>query len=203
MKPYIIIITTLIIIVNLIPVDSAQSVTNTQLITNKTHSITNTQLITNKTPPGTNTQSITNTIRLITNTTQSIINTIRLMTNTKSLNDTKQSLNTTMQPVNMTLMKNEFYIIANTPYNEQTNNCNNKSEDFANYLVNNNASNVSLVEIEYKDGSYSHEFVEWNGLYYDPTNNPPYFGVNENEYLQALKKVGFTGNITIIPYSKF
>lgn len=180
-----IILITLITTLILIPMVSAYSITNT-------------------TQPTTNTQSVTNTIKSITNTTQSVINAIKSITNNpRSINNTTQSLNNTTQPTNMTQVQNEFDIIANTPYNEQSNNCNNKSEDFANYLVNNNASNVSLVEIEYKDGTYSHEFVEWNGLYYDPTNNPPYFGVNENEYLQALKKVGFTGNITIIPYTKF
>ena len=185
MNSFIIILITLIMTLNLIPMVSAYSITNTI-------------------QPITNTQSVTNTIKSITNTTQLVINKIRSINNkTKSINNTTQSLNNTTLPVNMTKVKKQFDIIANTPYNEQSNNCNNKSEDFANYLVNNNASNVSLVEIGYKDGTYSHKFVEWNGLYYDPTNNPPYFGVNENEYLQALKKVGFTGNITIIPYTKF
>jgi len=37
-----------------------------------------------------------------------------------------------------------------------------------------------------------HMFVVWNGRAYDPTNKPPYYGVDYNKYIAALNEQGFT-----------
>ena len=52
-------------------------------------------------------------------------------------------------------------------------NCKNKSEMFAEYIIKMGGTDVYLVTILHSSGRYSHEFVEWNGHYYDPCNIGP------------------------------
>jgi hypothetical protein len=91
----------------------------------------------------------------------------------------------------------EFNKIYHTPYNEQTYNCLNKSVDFATYLKNNNQTNIEYVNIAYKTGVYSHQFVLWNGQVYDPTDDE--YNVSEIKYINWLESDGFTGVIFTSP----
>lgn len=91
----------------------------------------------------------------------------------------------------------EFMSIHDKPYNEVTYNCLNKSVDFANYLKEYNQTNVSYVNIAYKTGDYSHQFVIWNSECYDPTSGA--YDVNETTYINYLESKGFTGIIFTSP----
>ncbi|MDD1775171.1 MAG: hypothetical protein LUQ24_06555 [Methanobacterium sp.] len=96
---------------------------------------------------------------------------------------------------NDTAVKAEFNRIASIPYDEVNYNCLNKSSDFHNYLLQHGVTNAYLVRIMHESGDYMHAFVVWDGLAYDPTNEPPYYGVDYNKYIEALEEQGFTKNI--------
>lgn len=95
----------------------------------------------------------------------------------------------------------KFQEIKNIPYNEQSMNCKNKSELFASYLQEAGATNIYLVTIPHESGKYSHEFVDWNGQFYDPCNNQEQsYQVSKETYLNELNTIGFTGMIIESPY---
>jgi hypothetical protein len=95
----------------------------------------------------------------------------------------------------------EFNKIQNIPYNEKSMNCQVKSRLFAKYLYDNGGRHINLVIIQYKTGKYSHEFVEWNGHYYDACNsNELSYTLSEKDYLQQLHQLGFTGMMITSPY---
>jgi len=89
-------------------------------------------------------------------------------------------------------VKAEFDRIAAAPYDVANYNCLHKSQDFQNYLLQHGATNTYVVRIKHSSGSYMHMFVVWNGRAYDPTNKPPYYGVDYNKYIAALNEQGFT-----------
>lgn len=63
------------------------------------------------------------------------------------------------------------------------------------------AKEINLVVIVDDTGKYSHEFVEWNGHYYDACNQRELsYTVSEDEYLQQLRQLGFTGLMITSPY---
>jgi len=95
-------------------------------------------------------------------------------------------------------IKARFDEIANTPYDVVNYNCLNKSEDFADFLLMNNATDVNIVILE--GDQYSHVCILWNGLIYDPTNTPPLYGVDPKKYYKALDNLGFHSIVTS-PYS--
>ena len=92
---------------------------------------------------------------------------------------------------------NQFNKIYQTPYNEHTYNCLNKSVDFATYLKNNNQTNIKYVNMRYKSGEYSHQFVLFNEGVYDPTSGV--YNISETDYINFLEKDGFTGIIFTSP----
>jgi hypothetical protein len=95
----------------------------------------------------------------------------------------------------------KFQEIRNIPYNEQSMNCNNKSNLFASYLKKNGAKNISIMIIVHNSGKYSHEFVDWNGRIYDACNsNELSYQVSKESYLKQLQKIGFTGVCFESPY---
>lgn len=94
----------------------------------------------------------------------------------------------------------KFKEIQNIPYNEKTMNCKVKSKIFADYLLNNGGHDINLVVIEHVSGEYSHEFVEWNGRYYDPCNSGESYTLTEEEYIKKLRNKGFKGMIIKSPY---
>lgn len=96
-------------------------------------------------------------------------------------------------------IKAKFDEIANIPYDEVNYNCLNKSEDFADFLLLKNTSDVNIVILE--GSQYSHVCVLWDGLIYDPTNTPPLYGVDQNKYYKALNNLGYTTILTS-PYSQ-
>ena len=101
---------------------------------------------------------------------------------------------------NNTTVQVAFQEIRATPYNEQSNNCKDKSEAFAKYLIQNGAKNVALVNVSYKDGTYSHQFIVWNGNAYDPTNNQiNVYNMPLQPYLAGLYTIGFTGIVVTSP----
>ena len=101
---------------------------------------------------------------------------------------------------NNTTVQVAFQEIRTTPYNEKQYNCKNKSEDFAKYLVENGATDVSLVNISYKDKTYAHQFVVWQGNAYDPCNNEILvYNLPLQPYLAGLYSIGFTGRVITSP----
>jgi hypothetical protein len=94
-----------------------------------------------------------------------------------------------------------FRQIRNIPYNVRSMNCKTKSELFAEYLEENGAQNICIVTVVHSSGTYSHEFVEWNGHFYDMCNNEVIsYTYSKEEYLLKLQKIGFTGVTVESPY---
>ena len=96
----------------------------------------------------------------------------------------------------------KFLEIRNIPYNEKSMNCKHKSELFAAYLKKNGAQDVSIVTIVHNSGKYSHEFVDWNGHFYDMCNYQVLsYKLSKKEYLIKLDKIGFNGVTVESPYT--
>lgn len=96
----------------------------------------------------------------------------------------------------------KFMEIRNIPYNEKSMNCKHKSELFASYLKNNGAQDVSIVTIVHSSGKYSHQFVDWNGHFYDMCNYQVLsYKLSKKEYLLKLGKIGFNGVTIESPYT--
>ena len=92
-------------------------------------------------------------------------------------------------------------VISNIPYNEKSMNCKHKSELFAEYLVSIRGNDVSLVIIQHDSGKYFHEFVEWNGKFYDACNSYEMsYQMSKEDYLNKLHKIGFNGMVVQSPY---
>lgn len=95
----------------------------------------------------------------------------------------------------------EFKVIQAIPYNEKSMNCKNKSELFAAYLKSNGAQDVGIVTMVYGSGQYAHEFVDWNGHFYDTCNSAVVsYKLSKDEYITFLEKIGFTGVTLESPY---
>ena len=95
----------------------------------------------------------------------------------------------------------KFNEIKNIPYNERCMNCKHKSEMFAKYLKSMGAMEIYVVMVQHCSGSYSHEFVEWNGHYYDACCSDTSYEIPKEEYIKKLNKIGFTGVVVTSPYS--
>lgn len=103
--------------------------------------------------------------------------------------------------INQSKVINRFNEIKNISYDETVMNCKNKSELFADYLKSNGATDVYIVTVEYSSGEYCHEFVEWNGHYYDTCSLDTSYEMSKEEYLKKIKKIGFNGIIITSPYA--
>lgn len=101
---------------------------------------------------------------------------------------------------NQVLIK--FKEIQIIPYNEKTMNCRVKSELFADYLLENGGKEIYLVNIQHDTGGYCHEFVEWNGHYYDPCSTGLSYISSKESYMEKLHKLGFNGLTIKSPYTK-
>jgi hypothetical protein len=99
---------------------------------------------------------------------------------------------------NLVLIK--FKEIQSIPYDEKSMNCRVKSELFADYLLENGGKEIYLVKIQHDSGEYCHEFVEWNGRYYDPTSTGLSYLSSEEAYMEKLHKLGFNGLTIKSPY---
>ena len=110
--------------------------------------------------------------------------------------------NITMGAVNIDEyeVQTKFKEIKDIPYNEHSMNCKNKSEMFAEYLIMMGGTDVYLVTIPHSSGRYSHEFVEWNGHYYNPCYVGLSYQVSKEDYLNNLHRKGFNGLIIQSPY---
>ena len=96
----------------------------------------------------------------------------------------------------------KFMEIRNIPYNEKSMNCKQKSELFASYLKKNGAQDVSIVTIVHSSSKYFHEFVDWNGHFYDMCNYQILsYKLSKKEYLLKLAKIGFNGITIESPYT--
>ena len=116
-------------------------------------------------------------------------------------NNTTNSNENIKTKINNQMVQSKFNEIRNIPYNKQSMNCEVKSKLFAEYLYSHGGKQINLVVIEHDSGKYSHEFVEWNGHYYDTCNNNELsYTVSEQDYLQQLRQLGFTGLIITSPY---
>jgi galactokinase len=102
--------------------------------------------------------------------------------------------------VNETNVYNNFSAIAETPYNERTNNCTTKAKKLADYLVSQGES-PSLITINNRDGTTAHMAVVWRSEIYDPTMKPASYGQPMELYLQGLVDLGYNGLTTIEPYT--
>jgi hypothetical protein len=121
--------------------------------------------------------------------------------NTPNNIDHKNNSSTYHAGLNEQKVQSEFNKIRNIPYNEKSMNCEVKSKLFASYLYDNSGKQINLVVIEHDSGNYSHEFVEWNGHYYDACNNNELsYTLSERDYLQQLHQLGFTGLTITSPY---
>ena len=78
--------------------------------------------------------------------------------------------------------------------------CKHKSELFADYLLEMGELDVHYVTIQHDSGKYSHEFVEWNGRFYDTCNTQEMsYQVSKEDYLKKLYKIGFNGVVVRSP----
>ena len=112
-----------------------------------------------------------------------------------------QNINNTILGPDLSSVDKKFMEIRNIPYNEKNMNCKTKSELFAAYLVENGAQNIGLVTIVHSSGQYSHEFVDWNGHFYDMCNNGVLsYKLSKKAYLVKLNKMGFKGLTIESPY---
>jgi hypothetical protein len=112
-----------------------------------------------------------------------------------------QEVNNTLIGPDQNSVDTEFKVIQAIPYNEKSMNCKNKSELFAAYLKENGAQDVGIVTIMYSSDQYSHEFVDWNGHFYDTCNSAVVsYKLSKDEYLTKLEKIGFTGVTFESPY---
>jgi len=102
--------------------------------------------------------------------------------------------------INESQVINRFNEIKTMKYNEATMNCKNKSELFADYLKSIGATDIYIVTVEHSSGTYSHEFVEWNGRYYDTCSSDTSYKIPKEEYTKKLYKIGFTGITVTSPY---
>ena len=117
------------------------------------------------------------------------------------INNTTNSSKNIAITLNNQMVQSKFNEIQNIPYNEQSMNCEVKSKLFAEYLYSHGGKQINLVVIEHDDGNYSHEFVEWNSHYYDTCNNNELsYTLSEDDYLQQLHQLGFTGLMITSPY---
>jgi hypothetical protein len=94
-----------------------------------------------------------------------------------------------------------FHKIASLKYNVKKCNCEHKSHAFADVLVKKGAKNIYLITIEHEPREYSHMVVSWEGKVYDATITPPVYRMDEKEYLDKIRKYGFTGLRVKAPYS--
>ena len=123
-------------------------------------------------------------------------NVIKFAANDAKLSEPEVKNNLSENEVNT-----EFSNVRNIPYNEKSMNCKNKSEQFAAYLKNNGATDIYIVTIQQDSNEYSHEFVEWNGKYYDACNNKQLsYLVSKQDYMNKLHKIGFNGVSVQYPY---
>jgi hypothetical protein len=99
------------------------------------------------------------------------------------------------------MVQSKFQEIKDITYNQEYMNCKNKSEMFADYLIQIGAKDVYVVVIEHKSGKYSHEVVEWNGHIYDACNkNELSYKISKDEYLKRLNGIGFSGITFYYPH---
>lgn len=91
----------------------------------------------------------------------------------------------------------EFNRIADKPYNVESYNCEDKTLDFSNYVLQKDPhTQIYIKRIKHRTDNYMHAYLLWNGYAYDPTMKPPQYGVEYQKYLKILEKAGF--NITEI-----
>jgi hypothetical protein len=113
-----------------------------------------------------------------------------------------QNINNTIIGPDLITVDKKFLEIRNIPFNEKTMNCTTKSELFAAYLKENGAHDIGLVTIVHSSNQYSHEFVDWNGHFYDMCNNEVLsYKLSKKAYLVKLDKIGFNGLTIETPYS--
>ena len=103
--------------------------------------------------------------------------------------------------INESDVVNKFNEIKKIPYNEHSLNCKNKSEMFADYLKSNGANEIYIVMVSNSSGYYPHEFVEWNGHYYDVCSSDISYKMSKENYLKKLKIIGFTGIVVTSLYT--
>jgi hypothetical protein len=109
----------------------------------------------------------------------------------------QRSRNINIKEADINLKFNE---IKNIPYNERSMNCKHKSELFAEYLKSIGADEIYIVVVQHDSGKYSHEFVEWNGHYYDACCSDTSYKIPKEEYIKKLTRIGFTGIVLTSQY---
>lgn len=120
---------------------------------------------------------------------------------TDQLSSSAANYNSQFRPqINESGVINRFKEIKTMEYDEVSMNCKNKSELFADYLKSIGATDIYIVTVEHCSGTYSHEFVEWNGRYYDTCSSDTSYELSKEEYTKKLYKIGFTGIIVTSPY---
>ena len=139
-------------------------------------------------------------IQISANTSYNWIGTPNSKNSLSTKKNTDNTNNLTSQTPNSYQVQAKFREIQSIPYNEKTMNCSTKSLLFANYLYENGGKQINLVVIEHNSGNYSHEFVEWNGHYYDPCNTELSYTLSESAYLNQLHGLGFNGLMEVSPY---
>jgi hypothetical protein len=162
------------------------------------------ELDNNITNQGNTLETIINWIDPIIQSQANLIKDLTEKTNVKNnlyTNNTTNSNKNIKTTLDNRMVHSKFNEIQNIPYNEHSMNCEVKSKLFAEYLYSHGEKQVNLVVVEHSSGTYSHEFVEWNGHYYDTcNNNEQSYTVSEQDYLQQLRQLGFTGLIITSPY---
>jgi hypothetical protein len=112
------------------------------------------------------------------------------------------SANVTEQTtISETSVYNNFSAIADTTYNEQTNNCTTKARAFAEYLQSQGES-PSLITINNREGTSAHMAVVWRNEIYDPTMKPALYGQPMELYLEGLAELGYDGLSFVEPYTE-
>ena len=102
--------------------------------------------------------------------------------------------------IDETELKNEFDRIANLPYSEYK--CREKSDMLFDYIHQHDpTSAVHTISIPHVCGEYSHVFVEYQGVVFDPTCSPPLYRQTWDKYNQNLKIWGFQGKTITCGYN--
>lgn len=93
------------------------------------------------------------------------------------------------------MLMEEFTRIHQLPYEQYQ--CREKADLLTAYIYRyDKTGELYTVSVPYKDGTYSHVYVEYRGFVYDPTSTPtgkPLYHVDKELWQRQLEAWGFTG----------
>jgi hypothetical protein len=108
-------------------------------------------------------------------------------------NNTTNITTVQAKTINETGLKTEFDRIAKLPYNEYK--CREKSDLLLQYIHQHDpTAPVHTVSIDHKRDNYSHVYVVYQGVVFDPTSEPALYRIPMDKYNEQLDMWGFNRN---------